>query len=126
MSEGAVNDGLERRPGGPRRIVVLGTGTDVGKTYVAARLCEALRARGTRVLGLKPIESGFTDEHTGDAAALRAAAGLGARPLYGFVEPIGPHLAARRANTVIELEHVLGYVAEQERAQAPEVCVIET
>jgi len=126
VSDGAANDGLERRSGAPRRLVVLGTGTDVGKTYVAARLCEALRARGTRVLGLKPIESGFTDERAGDAAALRAAAGLGARPLYAFVEPIGPHLAARRANTVIELERVLSYVEEQERRSGPAVCVIET
>lgn len=128
MTHGTVSDLLDPPPGTPRRVVVLGTGTDVGKTYVGARLCEALRAEGVRVLGLKPIESGVSarDGNSGDAAALRVAAGMGAFPLYAFVEAIGPHLAARRAQTSIQLERVLGYVDAQERAHAPEVSVIET
>lgn len=128
MTHSVVSDLLEPPPGTPHRIVVLGTGTDVGKTYLGARLCEALRAQGVRVLGLKPIESGVSasDKSAGDAATLRAAAGLGAFPLYAFVEAIGPHLAARRAHTSIQLERVLGYVEAQERAHAPTVSVIET
>ncbi len=43
-----------------RRIVLLGTGTGVGKTYFGVRLAESLILAGRSVLALKPIESGVS------------------------------------------------------------------
>ncbi|MBV8560261.1 MAG: AAA family ATPase, partial [Acidimicrobiia bacterium] len=53
-----------------RLVLVAGTGTEVGKTWVAARLAEALRARGTRVAARKPAQSFAPDEGPTDAEAL--------------------------------------------------------
>ena len=41
----------------PRLVVVLGTGTEVGKTWVACRLLEQLRAAGVAVAARKPAQS---------------------------------------------------------------------
>jgi dethiobiotin synthetase len=55
----------------PHRIVaVVGTGTDVGKTWVASRLLTDLRAAGLRVGARKPAQS---FEPSDDLAALDAA-----------------------------------------------------
>jgi dethiobiotin synthetase len=62
----------------PRRLVlVVGTGTDVGKTWVSARLLTALRARGSRVAARKPAQSFDADDDPAghDAALLAAASG---------------------------------------------------
>jgi dethiobiotin synthetase len=56
-------------------IVVTGTGTDVGKTYVTAALIVELRARGVEVHARKPVQSfAEGDPHT-DADVLAAASG---------------------------------------------------
>ena len=61
------------------RVVMLGTGTDVGKTYCTALLARGLRAR-TTVLALKPIESGVPSPAAlGDAGAIAQAADHSAR-----------------------------------------------
>jgi dethiobiotin synthetase len=61
----------------PERLVfVTGTGTEVGKTWVAARLAEVLRARGLRVVARKPAQSFGPDENRPtDAEVLGAATG---------------------------------------------------
>jgi dethiobiotin synthetase len=88
------------------RVVVLGTGTGVGKTYFTAALARALRAHqpSATIIALKPVETGVRlQRHDGappsgsDAALLEAASGgLTQRPhpLFGFPEPVSPHLAA--------------------------------
>jgi len=50
-------------------LFITGTDTNVGKTWVAVRLIEALRRHGIDAVGMKPIESGST----GDSEALLAA-----------------------------------------------------
>lgn len=62
----------------PRRLVaIVGTGTDVGKTWVSARLLTDLRASGLRVAARKPAQSFDPGDHpaTRDAAVLGAASG---------------------------------------------------
>jgi len=56
---------------------VAGTGTDVGKTWVSARLLTALRAAGATVAARKPAQSfDPADDPTGfDSAVLGAASG---------------------------------------------------
>jgi dethiobiotin synthetase len=60
-----------------RLVLVLGTGTEVGKTWVACRLAQALRARGLIVAARKPAQSYGTDGPVGatDAELLAAATG---------------------------------------------------
>lgn len=57
-----------------RLVVVTGTGTEIGKTWVAAGLLAALAARGWRVAARKPAQSGHPGEVT-DADRLGAATG---------------------------------------------------
>jgi dethiobiotin synthetase len=62
----------------PKTLVsVVGTGTDVGKTYVTARILEWLREGGTKVAARKPTQSfDQSDDPAGyDAAVLGAASG---------------------------------------------------
>ena len=69
--------------GGPRPdrvVVVLGTGTEVGKTWVGARLLEALRGAGVAVAARKPGQSADPDD-TSPSDADVLAGGSGEDPL---------------------------------------------
>jgi len=55
-------------------LFVIGTDTEVGKTFVACRLTESLVALGMRVGVYKPVASGSEDSQPSDAELLRAAA----------------------------------------------------
>ena len=85
------------------RIGVTGTDTGIGKTVVSRSIVAALRARLARVAAMKPVESGGT----ADAEALWRAAGT----LYSMelvcpvslAEPLAPLVAARRANTGVDV-----------------------
>ncbi len=84
-------------------LFITGTGTGVGKTYVAALVARALRSAGRRVGVFKPAASGCETRDgqlvSPDAVALWDAAG---RPgtldqvcPQRFAAPLAPHLAAR-------------------------------
>jgi len=84
-------------------LFITGTGTGVGKTYIAALIARALRKAGVRVGVYKPVASGceMLDGKlvSPDAVALWQAAG---RPgtleqvcPQVFAAPLAPHLAAR-------------------------------
>jgi dethiobiotin synthetase len=121
----------------PRRWVLLGTGTDVGKTWVAESLLRLLASRRIPAAGLKPIETGCEpsasgEPRQGDAARLEAAS-FDARhprphPRYAFVPPVTPSLAARRARTAIDAVALAAWVKSARRASsdAPICCVIES
>lgn len=85
-----------RRP--DRLVVVAGTGTEVGKTWVAARLARLLVDAGVRVAARKPAQSFEADDPTTDADAL--AAGTGEDPLVvcpphrRYLVPMAPPMAA--------------------------------
>ena len=86
-----------------RGLFITGTGTDVGKTYVAALIARSLRSAGKRVGVYKPAASGCELQDgklvSSDAITLWEAAG---RPAtlekicpQKFAGPLAPHLAAR-------------------------------
>lgn len=92
----------------PLRLAVTGTDTGVGKTLVTCALLAALRARGLRVPGMKPVETGIVERHAGtDAARLRRAAGDVDDPAdvcpVTYAEPLAPLVAARRAGRPVDL-----------------------
>jgi dethiobiotin synthetase len=108
------------------RVVVLGTGTDVGKTYVTAALARGLAER-TSVLALKPIESGTAAGGTGDAGALANAAGHPpALSPWRFERPVSPHLGARERGTLLDVREVADWVALQARDAQRELVLIES
>ena len=82
---------------------VTGTDTGAGKTFTSVVLLHALRQRGLRAVGMKPIASGSDETPEGlrneDALALQAASDP--RPAYALVNPIAlreptaPEIAAR-------------------------------
>jgi dethiobiotin synthetase len=84
-------------------LFITGTGTGVGKTYVAALIARALRASGVRVGVYKPVASGCNETAQGlvspDATSLWEAAGRvgGIERVCPqmFAAPLAPHLAAR-------------------------------
>lgn len=83
-------------------LVIVGTGTDVGKTVVAATL---LARYGPEIplAYWKPVATGARDGR--DTATVEALAGDRAAILaesYLFDEPVSPHLAARLAGQRIE------------------------
>jgi len=97
-----------------KRIVLLGTGTAVGKTYVGCELVRGWRARGYPAWGLKPIESGVVagQESSSDAEQLRAGGALTPAGLHFRALPaaVSPHLAARRSDENVPLEGAVAWV----------------
>jgi len=95
-----------------RGLFITGTGTGVGKTYVAALVAKALHAAGKRVGVYKPVASGCElrdgNLQSPDAVALWEAAG---RPgtleqvcPQMFAAPLAPHLAARAEGRRVDEE----------------------
>jgi len=84
-------------------LFITGTGTGVGKTYVASLIARVLREAGKRVGVYKPVASGCAMRGgrlvSPDAVALWMAAGqpgtLDAVCPQTFAAPLAPHLAAR-------------------------------
>jgi dethiobiotin synthetase len=92
-----------------RDLLVTGTDTAVGKTMIASALVMALRARGLRALGFKPVETGIADGATTDSALLAAASGednMLARPLLQLAEPLAPAVAAERSGMLLDPDHI--------------------
>ncbi len=99
-------------------IFITGTGTDVGKTYVAASLIGHLRHMGRQVEALKPVVSGFdpTDYGASDPAVLAYALGLPATPEeierispWRFQAAVSPDLAASYEGRRIDFDSVVAY-----------------
>lgn len=114
----------------PAALFITGTDTGVGKTRVAAALCRALAAHGTRVAAMKPVASGCTETPEGlrneDALALLAAMNVRARYSevnpYAFAPAIAPHIAAREAGVDIDF-NVLDRAYERLALQAQTLIV---
>jgi dethiobiotin synthetase len=86
-------------------IFVTATGTDIGKTFVAAGLIRHLRAAGRPVDALKPVMTGFnpTAADRSDAGALLVALGRAVSQAeierlspWRYAAPLSPDMAARR------------------------------
>lgn len=96
-------------------VFVTGTDTGIGKTLASCTLLHALRARGLRAVGMKPLASGCEDTADGlrneDALALQAASDP--RPAYADVnpfalpQPLAPEIAAREAGVEVSLQPML-------------------
>lgn len=97
----------------PRRlVVVVGTGTEVGKTWVSARLLEHWRALGLSTAARKPAQSFAPADGPTDAEVLGEASGEDPKsvcpPERWYPVPLAPPMAARRLGArTIELGQLL-------------------
>jgi dethiobiotin synthetase len=89
---------------------VTGTGTEVGKTVVAAVLAQNLRRKGSTVAVFKPAVTGLDEPGETDHALLRRAAGSTQSDdeiaPYRYGPPASPHLAATQAGEEIDPERL--------------------
>jgi dethiobiotin synthetase len=91
-------------------IFVTGTGTEVGKTVVAATIARTLASEGQRVRVFKPAVTGLDEGAETDHALLRRASGSKQSDdeiaPYRYGPPASPHLAAALAGQQIEPERL--------------------
>jgi dethiobiotin synthetase len=110
-----------------RGIFVTGTGTEVGKTVVAAAIARTLAAEGRRVAVFKPALTGLEEKGEPDHALLRRAAGSQQSDEeiapYRFDPPASPHLAAALAGEEIDPERLVA--AARAAAASADVLVCE-
>jgi dethiobiotin synthetase len=108
-----------------RGVFVTGTGTEVGKTVVAAVIARTLVVAGERAAIFKPAESGLDEQSArgeeADHELLRRAALSGQNDEeiapYRFGPPVSPHLGAEMAGARIDAGRLLaGAVAAAEGA----------
>ena len=101
-------------------LFITATDTGAGKTWSTLGLLSALRSRGRKAVGMKPVASGSEDTTAGlrnaDALSLQAASAP-TMPYeiinpYAFRPPIAPHLAAQDAGVDIDLERIVTAYAE--------------
>jgi dethiobiotin synthetase len=110
-----------------RGVFVTGTGTEVGKTVVAAVLARAFAADGERVAVFKPAVTGLDEPGEPDPALLRRAAESEQSDEqiapYLYAPPASPHLAAAQAGEEIDPERLLA--AARSAAAEADVLVCE-
>ena len=115
-------------------ILITGTDTGVGKTFVACGIAAALRRRGLRVAPFKPAESGCDWDPQSrtlipaDALLLREASQTEA-PLeticpYRFRTPVAPAVAAELEGSVIDAGHLVDCYSKL--ASTHDIVLVET
>jgi dethiobiotin synthetase len=94
-----------------RGYFVTGTGTEVGKTVVAAVIARSLAAEGQKVAVFKPAVTGLSEPGEADHELLRRASGSAQSDEqiapYRYDPPTSPHLAAELAGERIEPPRLL-------------------
>lgn len=121
-----------------RRIFIVGTDTEIGKTTVSVALLHAAKRAGRRYLPFKPAVSGDLGPSSDHARLVAAIPELGLTPeaitVYRFEPPIAPGLAeddhpfyeapARRSNPEAHRRALLT-LETLEAAHAPHLSLIE-
>lgn len=91
-------------------VFVTGTGTEVGKTVVAATIASTRAGEGKRVAVFKPAVTGLDEGVETDHALLRRASGSSQSDEeiapYRYGPPASPHLAAALAGEEIDPERL--------------------
>jgi dethiobiotin synthetase len=101
---------------------VTGTGTNVGKTFVAAGLVRHLHAAGEAVWALKPVVSGFDSANlrATDPGVLLAAMGHSVSPdciarisHWRFAAPLSPDMAGARERKEIDFDALVAFCRDE-------------
>jgi dethiobiotin synthetase len=107
-------------------VFVTGTGTEVGKTVVAATIARTLVGEGDRVAVFKPAVTGLDEGAETDHALLRRASGSEQSDEeiapYRYGPPASPHLAAGLSGEEIDPERLRQAAAMAAEAADAIVC----
>lgn len=90
----------------PLRVVVVGTGTEIGKTHVTTCLMSYARAQRRHVRAYKPIATGIEGLCEDAERHAEALAAPYLHPTFAFRRPVSPHLAAREEARLIDLDAI--------------------
>lgn len=108
-------------PKHPPITLVVGTDTDVGKTWVTCSLARALIAAGQQVVAVKPIETGCREEASPEEDGMRLSAATGQtgprRALIRLAGLVAPAIAADQAGVEVDYDDL---VARIKSLAAPE------
>jgi len=90
-------------------IFITGTGTDVGKTIIAAIITEAIHADYW-----KPVQAGYSDgtDSLSVADMITNKKTIIHPELYKLKLPASPHIAAREENKRISLQHIFDHLPD--------------
>ncbi|KAF2493827.1 onanonoxo-7-onima-8-eninoihtemlysoneda [Lophium mytilinum] len=110
-------------------IQIYGANTGVGKTVVSTLLAKALKSHwpGKDVAYLKPVSTGPDSDR--DDSYVHRYAGIRAKTLYQFDDPVSPHIAARKPGfTPPTDDHLCSSVLEWMNRAVPKdgVIIVET
>ena len=101
-------------PQHPPITIVVGTDTDVGKTWVTCAVARALRAAGQQVIAVKPIETGCTEDvrPTEDGVLLAEATGQTGprRALVRLPGLVAPAVAADQAGIEVNYDDLIARI----------------
>jgi dethiobiotin synthetase len=108
-------------------IVFTGTGTGIGKTFLAVATVKSWARQGAEVVGYKPIESGVVNIEETDGHLLDLASTFHVKPSLPMVRlkaPKSPHVAAREEGVNIPLGSIADAIADA-RYRHPATLVVE-
>jgi dethiobiotin synthetase len=110
-----------------RVVVIVGTDTGVGKTWVGCGLGLAARKLGRDVVAIKPLETGCAPELRDDEDGAQLAASTGQdeprRALVRLAAPVAPPEAADREGATLDLESIVAQI--EAYAAAHELTYVE-
>jgi dethiobiotin synthetase len=108
-------------------VVVAGTGSGVGKTWVTAALARAVAATGASVRAIKLVETGCREDgrEREDGVILARATGQDAplEALYRFPDNVAPALAAERIGISLDFDELL--MAVERHAERCDILLLE-
>ncbi len=107
-------------------LVVTGTDTGVGKTWIAAALARALIAAGHRVVAMKVVETGYESAPGGEDGVLLARATGQREPataLLRFAAQVAPAVAAEREGITLDFDDILMWI--EGYAAGVDVAIVE-
>lgn len=94
---------------------IAGTDTEVGKTFCASALLQAVKDRNLRGFGLKPVAAGADDSGEANEDALSLIEHSSVKLSYPQVnpvllkQPVAPHIAADREGKNLTVSRLAGY-----------------
>ncbi|HJR17205.1 MAG TPA: dethiobiotin synthase [Gemmatimonadales bacterium] len=90
------------------RLLITGTGSDVGKTVVGCALARSLRCSGKHVVAVKPVETGCIgapgDQEDGVLLAKATGQSQPSHAIFRLSEQVAPPLASDRSGIIIDFD----------------------
>lgn len=102
-----------------KSIFIVGTNTDIGKTFVSAGIVRALKQIDINIGYFKPVQSGVSKKKSNqlsDVDFVKKIADLKQdvkeMNVYSFEEPLSPHLAAKKEKVIVDKKLIIQKYSE--------------